>query len=299
MMDEMHRKLVNLFEEFYLINLSKTSAISLIDEIVDNCHSDIKLYKYKRISFIKNIIYNYKYNKLNKKYYFEICLWYYRIFENKNNSWLNKNLIDFYKNNKNFIEILKIEDLVRYKWSMNDIVSDSVRLSGDNIFNYHSSDKEIKYWVHMRSKNKELFLALLFCGKIIGHIGAIVINKTEYNLMKEGVLHENEFSHGTSDINIVEYLYIPTIVIEYNFRNPFVLKNIIINFFKLIKQFNEKHKSIKSILTNVYSEEGKSVAEKLGFKAVKKHVDEGIVYELDVSFMNTNKNIPSRILEKI
>ncbi len=298
-MNKINKKLINIFEEYYLKNLSKTSAILLINNIVDNFPSDIKLYKYERISFIKNIIYNYKYNKLNKKYYFEICLWYYRIFEKKNNSWLNENLIDFYKNNKNLIEIFKIEDFIRYKWSINDVVSDSVRLSSDNIFNYHISDEEIKYWVQIRNKNKELFLGLLFCGKIIGHIGAIAINKTEYDLMKKGVLQENKLAHGTLDINIVEYLYIPTIVIEYNFRDPFVLKNIIINFFKLIKQFNEKNKSIKSILANVYSEEGKNVAEKLGFKAIKKHIDEGMIYELDVDFMNTNKKAASIILKKI
>ncbi|MGB5792717.1 hypothetical protein, partial [Poseidonibacter sp.] len=194
----------------------------------------------------------------------------------------NEYLINFYLKNRTKLYLYNYKDFEINQWTIDDIVNDSVSLSAKLINNYVVNEDEVEYWIEIRSKNKELYLALVLAGIIVGHIGAIAINSYEYKLMKEGILNEIDLKTSIINNNDIEYLYIPTIVIEKNFRKPEILKNLLFSFIEMILAY----KSLKFIIVNVYSLEGENLSKNLGFKYIINHNDGGKIYTLDVSKKN-------------
>lgn len=256
----------------------KKYLIIMIDELLSNKNL---AYKLKRIKYIKDLIPNAD-NLLIKEFLFEIIHLYLSFYNEKIPDLFDKKLISYYINNRDKLHIYNIKRFEIENWTINDVVIDSVRLSAKLVNNYSIDNKDIDYWINIRKKNKDLYLALVLSGIIIGHIGSIPIDYNEYKFFKKGILEETEFKYKITDIQKIEYLYIPTIVIEKNFRKVHILKNLLINFFNLIR----KLENLKKIIVNAYSTSGEKLSERLGFEFIGHHSDGGKIYELDLQKAN-------------
>lgn len=243
-------------------------------------------YKIKRINYlISNNIHN-----LCSKV--EILNWYFKIKkDSKNLLILNELVSNYYKADPSFLKVKTINQLLNENWSLKDIVYDSVKLSSSNIEQYEFQENELDYWTSMRSKNIKLYVALEYCGLIVGHIGAYIINKEEYLLLREGILNETMFTNSPNTHADIKYVYIPTIVINKGFRGTYALKKILSSFIN--KLSNELDNSTLNILVNTYSKEGKSLSEKLNFSFVTLHKDGSEIYELTI---DKKENIPYKFI---
>ncbi|MAD42232.1 MAG: hypothetical protein CL623_07560 [Arcobacter sp.] len=254
---------------------NKKLLLEVIDKILDE---DTSNYKIDRLVFIKNKIIKDD-EVVSKEIEIEIIYTYFLLNDLKMFEYFFNHLNTLYLKNMNKAYLYTIKDFEKNHWSIYDVVLDSVRLSAKLIENYEIDNDEIKHWVNIRKKNKELYLAFVISGIIVAHIGGIAINISEYKLMKKGTLNEVDLKNGTYNINNIKYIYIPTIVIEKEFRKPQLLKKLLSSFFEILL----KYKNLESIIINVYSLEGKKLSERLGFKFVTSHNDGGKVYILDKS----------------
>lgn len=274
-------------DESYIKNLQNETAIELINHILNDTNLDKKIYKIQRILYLKNILEKtiIHSNESNIEILIEISKWYFEITKQKSPKWLEDRIYKYYTTNKNKVYIYNLSTFIAEKWKVDDIIKDSVLLSGDQISNYIPTEKDVKFWINLRKKNPELYLGIVFCGQIIGHIGAVAMSTKEYISMKKGFLYENELKFGTKNIEHVEFLYVPTIVILPQYRSPYLLKKILKEFFLSIEKIN-KDKSLKSILINAYTPQGKLLSKKLGFQFVTLHRDGGEIYNLDMSLLS-------------
>jgi hypothetical protein len=275
----------NLFDDEYLKNLQRESAIKLIEQILNIDELNNILYKRERMIYLKSILEKrtLPISDTEEEIFLEIIRWYYCIINQKTPQWLKTKIKNYYEINPNRLTIYSMRYFQKFKWSIDDVVRDSVLLSGNQITNYQPNEEDIKYWIKLRKKNQELYQGAVFCGQIVGHIGAIAITNYEYELMLKGILSEDNIAIDKVEKYKIKYLYIPTIVILPEYRSPFFLKAFLKSFFKKIY----KVKSLKVILANIYTEKGKKLSEKLGFKFVINHRDGGKIYKLDISNKNS------------
>ncbi len=278
--------LLNIIENKDFQN-NKNLLLEVIDKILKE---DSSKYKIERLAFIKNQII--KNNALiNEEVTIEIIYTYFLLSDPEMCEYFYTYLKAFYLENINNAYLYTYQDFEKNHWSIYDVVLDSVRLSAKLIENYKIDNDEIKHWIDIRTKNKELYLAFVLSGIIIAHIGGIAINTSEYELMKKGILNEVDLKNGTNNIKNIKYIYVPTIVIEKDFRKPQLLRRLLFSFIEILLRY----KNLESIIINVYSLEGKKLSERLGFKFITSHNDGGKVYILDRSKIDYIKTFNKKL----
>lgn len=291
-------KIDKFFDDNYMKNLHKKSAIELIQKTLKINMGNSKLYKIQRVLYLKNLLTKklIDFNGNEEAIFIEISKWYYRVINQNSPLWLEEKINSYYKRNPSYLRVYDLNDFQNKKWTIDDVVRDSVLLSGSQITNYVPSEVDIKYWTSLRKKNQELFLGIVFCGQLVGHVGAVALSSKEYKLMKKGILSEDDLKEGLLDRDRIEFLYIPTIVILPQYRSPFFLKSFLKSFFLCLKKINKK-KYLKSILVNIYTKNGELLSKKLGFKFVTKHKDGGDIYNYDFSEISNQNSFVNKLLE--
>lgn len=273
---------MNINDVLKQIRSGNTLSKCVIDDFIEATLKNIDIsngyiYKYQRIMYIKESLKINQYDLLDNTLLLEITVWYFIINKLVTPKWVLHRFKTTY-NTKN-IHYYSIKDFQRVGYLIEDIVYDSVLLSAEEIYNYSVRKDDIEKWLKIRKANADLFIGMSFSGMLIGHLGAVALSNTEYINMKSGLLNEDEISSSSLSMSTIDYLYFPTIVIKKDFRKPLLVKNLILNFFKFIFQ-SKKLETLKSIVVNVYTPEGRHLCEKLGFEFLCEHKDGGEVYEL-------------------
>lgn len=255
------------------------NVINLIDSTCSYINKEG--YKYKRIQFLKNKLETY--NSLPKDILLEIQFWYYTATKQNIPQELINDLLKVYKNKEFYPQINLLNALLEKSYTIKDIVYDSVNLSNSQIKTYVMKKNEFKYWIKLRENNPNLYCCVMLCGILIGHIGGIYINKSQYELLYNGTLNELEIN--TKKLEKSQYLYIPTIVIDNKFRGISILKKLLKCFFLQIS----KYPCITHLIAIAYTIEGEQLLKGLDFQYINDHQESGKVFELILQQKNFEK----------
>lgn len=271
-------------------DISSVMIIATLKEYIKKFDIDRYTYKLSRMHYIINQLEILKDTELIKieAFLVEICLWYFIINNKEIPVWLENRYQSLFKKESE-VFLFQLNEFQSQGWLIEDVVYDSIQLSSNQINTYQVHNDDFKNWLRIRKNNFLLYLGVVFSGRLIGHLGAVVLNKYEYLEMSKGVLLESQIKSSFEVHKKVNYLYFPTIVIKKEFRRPFLVKRLILDFFHRILNLNEMS-NLEKIIVNVYTTEGKRLCEKLGFYFLINHIDGGKVYELDMSDIDNKLN---------
>jgi hypothetical protein len=201
-----------------------------------------------------------------------------------------KNVALFYKRPEN-AKVYSLEQLLSRGWTVEGVMRQAVKISEESIAGYLPTDNESMHWSTLRKKNLELYLGLVFCGNLIGQVGAVALLEAEYIKMKLCKLKEQDIVGDTpSAQSPARFLYVPSIVIKSQYRNFKLLSTMLRKWILLITTTRLIDQEECRLLVCPYTKEGIRIAKMFGLEPVCTGSSAyGEIWEASVSQLRLSK----------
>lgn len=168
--------------------------------------------------------------------------------------------------------------LVRQGWTAEDFVSASILLSERNIVDYESVESDFNYWVGLRRKSLPFFMALTYCGEMIGQVAMTLVTESEFRRLEAGEQDERKLSGGQYSGAGQYFGYISTITVDKPFRSTGAVSTLLRAAIAGMQDMERKGINLVGIAANAYSDEGATLCERAGLRYLRDDKEHGRIY---------------------
>lgn len=188
----------------------------------------------------------------------------------------------------NDVDFSSYTDLIALGWEVKDVVKSSIDISAQGIGNYIPNDNELDHWVRLRSKNADLFTAVLLAGELVGQFGFIKLTATEYQQMSCGELVEDSIE-GLSEITDQDiFLYIPSVVIKPSLQKKSILMNMLKHLFEQLNN-SAIRAQVKGVIALAYTPEGAKLCQQFNLTPKPSKIKDQQIYNGTMDALRQSK----------
>ena len=188
----------------------------------------------------------------------------------------------------NEVDFASFTHLIDLGWEVKDVVKSSIDISARGIVNYIPTDNELNHWVRLRSKNIDLFTAVLLAGELVGQFGFIKLSDTEYQQMSCGELVE-ESIEGLAEVSDQDiFLYIPSVVIKPSLQKKSILMNMLKHLFNQLNN-SAIRSQVKGVIALAYTSKGAKLCQQFNLTLKPSNIKDQQIYNGTIDALQQSK----------
>lgn len=196
-----------------------------------------------------------------------LALFYFNSKKHRLPNWFKNWLAAEVASKKLVLKSADYEELREY-WSSEDLVIFSMLLSAENISTYKFEKSEIFFWVNIRKKNGNTFVAITCDNLLVGQCAANFISRNDYLALCSGNIDELIF-----EVNYLPpqsgncFLYISVFSIIRQFRNTVTIRMLLTRAKNMLEELARERNEL-ILITVSYTEAGRKLCRLMGMTEV-------------------------------
>jgi len=189
------------------------------------------------------------------------------------------------------LKIISLFEIKNSKIYFGKILEKLMQMDYENIENLRKDDEgTFEQWYPIFLKNPETWRIMVNTkNEIIGYWHFVPLRIETYEKIKTGKIHEIELNENDI-IELVKRgnykIYFRSLVLKKEYRKSKATKKLIVSFFNVLKELEEKGIIIDEMCANAYTPQGKKWCEKLGMEYIGEISPNGSLYFLKLKNFN-------------